>query len=81
MVQTSVGVGKYLTKKWHEERAKALIDQRDFTDEELVWLEVTNEPTIGLDNPEIYKVPFDPIDPNTPTKGKKFDLREDPRYG
>ncbi len=81
MVTTSQDNGKYLTKKWHEDRAKALIDQRDFTDEELAWLEVTNEPTIGLDNPDLYKVPFDPVDPNTARKGKKFDLRDDPRYG
>ena len=81
MVTTSQDNGKYLTKKWHSERAKALIDQRDFTTEELAWLEVTNEPTIGLGNPEIYKVPFNPIDPNTESKGKKLDIRDDPRIG
>ena len=81
MVQTSQGDGKYLTKKWHEDREKALLDQRDFTDAELAWLEVTDEPTIGVQNPDLYKVPVIPVDPNTETKGKKLDIRDDPRIG
>ena len=81
MVLTSQDQGKYLTKKWHEDRAKALLDQRDFTSDELAWLEVTDEPTIGVHNPDNFKVPIDPVDPNTPRKGKKYDLREDPRFG
>lgn len=81
MVLTSQDDGKYLTKTWHAEREKALRDQRDFTDEELAWLEVTDEPTIGVGNPDVYKVPVVPIDPNTETGGKKLDLRDDPRIG
>lgn len=81
MVLTSQDQGKYLTKRWHEMRAKALKDQRDFTAAELAWLEVTNEPTIGPDNPDIYKVTIDPVDPNTTRRSKKYDLRDDPRFG
>lgn len=81
MVLTSQDSGKYLTKKWHRERADAMIDKRDYTDAEQAWLEVTGEPTIGLDNPDVYKVPFDPIDPNTATGGKKLDIRNDPKIG
>lgn len=81
MVLTSQDNGKYLTKKWQSEREDALKDKRDYTTAEQAWLEVTDEPTIGLGNPDVYKVPFDPIDPNTGTKGKKFDIRDDPRIG
>lgn len=81
MVLTSQDSGKYLTKKWHSERQKALLDQRDFTDAELAWLEVTAEPTIGVGNPELYEIPFQPLDPNTESKGKKLDIRNDPRIG
>lgn len=78
---TSQDSGKYLTKKWHEDRDKALLDQRDFTAEELAWLEVTGEPTIGVGNPDLYKVPVEPLDPNTESEGRKVDIRDDPRIG
>jgi hypothetical protein len=76
LVLTSQDCGKYLTKTWQAERQKALMDQRDYTAAELAWLEVTNEPTIGLDNPDVYKIPFEPLDPNTESGGKKLDIRE-----
>ena len=81
MVLTTQDCGKYLTKKWHRERADALIDKRDYTDAEQAWLEVTDEPTIGLDNPDVYEVPFNPLDPNQKTSGRKYDIRKDPRIG
>jgi hypothetical protein len=81
MVLTSQDSGKYLTKKWHTERADAMKDKRDYTDAEEEWLEITAEPTIGLDNPDVYEVPFSPIDPNQESKGRKLDIRDDPRIG
>ena len=81
MVTTTQDDGKYLTKTWQTMREKALLDQGDFTDEELEWLEVTDEPTIGAHYPKNFEVPYNPVDPNARSIGKKLNLLDDPKHG
>ena len=82
MVNSSSNTGKYLMEKWHTDRDKAIRDRSDFTDEELEWLDLDPDtlPPKGLDNPDLYKIDFDPLDPLT-ARGKKLDMRDDPEIG
>lgn len=74
MTLTTQNSGKYLSKKWHEDREKAFRNREDFTDEELEYLEATDAPTVSPDDPEVFMVDMDPVDPETRTT-KRIDIR------
>ncbi len=81
MVLTTQNSGKYLSKKWHEMREKALTKGREgFTDEELEYLEVPDAPTVSPNDPEVFMIETDPVDPGD-GQVKKVDIRERPGKG
>jgi len=78
---TSQGASKYLLKKWHEDRAKAMVDKSLFTDAELEWLEITSQdPTVSEFNDEEWLIDNQPIDPLKQTAGR-HDVRKRPEAG
>lgn len=68
--------GKYLTKKWHRDRARALVDRTRFTAAELEWLEVGDNEGLGRHDPETYRFRSTPTDPRTTPR--KLDRRKLP---
>lgn len=66
---TTAGPGKYLTKKWQRDRARALIDRSAFTAAELEWMEIgADEGVVSEHDPGNFKVPTQPIDPLTSSR-------------
>ena len=78
MVLTSSNSGKYLSKRWNEQRAKAFEDRTGFTTEELTWLEITSDQGTGEFDKTNFTTESQPIDVNAPLgppKSKTFDIR------
>jgi hypothetical protein len=73
MTLTTQNSGKYLTKRWHEARAKAIEDRTQFSAEELEWLELSPDDGWGKFNKDNFKMMTQPIDQfGTP---KTYDIR------
>lgn len=72
---TSQNCGKFLSKKWVDERTKAMQDSDD-TDQE--WLELTDEQIGGVYNDDTYKIYNAPID--SETERIKYDIRDEKKY-
>ena len=71
--------GKYMTRKWNEDRAKALVYPSHFTAVELAWLEVTATTDTGAFNPDLYMIETHPDDSRT--ESTKYDIRKRPEVG
>ena len=71
--------GKYLSRKWHRDRGKALVDRTGFEDYELDRLEVGANEGKGVWNDDTYGVETAPAEPDT--RRKKFDIRKRPECG
>ena len=81
MVLTSANSGKYLLKRWHEQRAEAMEDRTQFSQEELDWLEIGANDGLGEFNDDNFKTINQPIDPNAPfgpPKTRMIDIRQRP---
>lgn len=75
MVLSSANDGKYLSRKWQEDRQAALVDRSRFTAAELTWLEVTSTQGIVNEADErIYQADTVPLDPLT--RSRKYDIRK-----
>ena len=61
--------------RWHKMRERAMIDRTQFTEEELAWLEVSDDQGLGALNPENYKADTVPLDPITSPRMR--DIRND----
>ena len=72
--------GKRMTRKWGDDRAKALIHPDQFTTEELEWLEIPTGHSEGNDqNPDNFLIDTQPEDSRT--EAKTYDIRKRPEVG
>ena len=81
MVLTTSNSGKYLLKRWHEQRAKAFDDRTGFSTEELAWLEISASEGTGQFDKTNFTTENQPIDTNAPLgppKSKTIDIRHRP---
>ena len=76
-MQSSGNDGKYAMREWWIKRHKALIDRNLFTDNELIWLDITSDQGRGADNPETYRIYNSPSDART--IAQKRDMRKNMR--
>lgn len=70
------GDGKRFSRKWNEDRARALIDSTKFTADELTDLDVNSTEGRGVNNRHTYEVEIVPVDPNTRGSKGKYDMRK-----
>ncbi len=71
--------GKRMTRKWNEDRTRALVHPDEFTDVELEWLEVVGRPATNDLNPDMFIIKTQPDDSRTePTD---YDIRKRPEVG
>jgi len=78
MVLSTANGGKYLTKRFHEMYAEAIVDPSRFTDEDLEWLGITrSDYTVSPNDDRIFVIDTQPIDPLT--RSSKYDIRRDNR--
>ena len=69
-----------MTRKWNEDRARALVHPDEFDDVEKEWLELpTGHPTMNDQNPDLYLI--DTIPDDSRTESKHFDIRKRPEVG
>lgn len=73
MVQHSRNGGKYLMRKWHEQRQRALRDPSAFSNNELTWLEVERR-DVSEHDPQTFVAETTPIDPLT--RPRRIDIRD-----
>jgi len=72
--------GKRMTRKWGDDRARALIHPDSFTAVELEWLEIpTGWPETNDQNPDVFTIDTQPIDSRT--ESTKYDIRKRPEVG
>jgi hypothetical protein len=77
MVLSTANDGKYLSKKWQEDRQAALVDRSRFTADELTWLEITSTQGIVIEaDDRLYQADTVPLDPLT--RRSKYDIRDLP---
>lgn len=74
MVLSSQNCGKYLMRRWHEQRAEAIVHPERFTQEELEWLEVSEADIRREYDPRYLQVTTTPIDPLTASS--KINIKE-----
>jgi len=71
--------GKYLSRTWHRNRGRALVDRTRFDDDELAYLEIGESEGRGVWNDDTYMVETAPAEPSTPKE--KIDVRKRPECG
>ena len=72
--------GKRMTRKWGDDRAKALIHPSEFSAEELEWLEIpTGWPDANVQNPDVFLIETQPDDSRT--EATTYDIRKRPEVG
>lgn len=77
----SQNCGKYLYKKFADDRAKAVENKENFTDDELTYLEITGTEGTAVHQDRTYLIATQPIDPETPQEYEKIDIRLIPKNG
>ena len=71
---TKANSGKYLTKEFHEKLELGVRDRDLLTSEEITWAEIPSDMGYGKENPDIFKIQSQPIDPFTGST-KTIDIR------
>lgn len=72
---------KRLWGKWIRERNKAVRDKSDYTTAEQEDLDITGQEGTNLYQKEAYKMPTQPVDPNTNQHKEAIDIRKLPEMG
>lgn len=78
---TTQNQGKYLSQQWIKARNKAIGNKEGYSDDDLLWLEITGDEGTGKYQDRTYLISNSPIDPDTPPSSESIDIRKRPECG
>ena len=78
---TTRNQGKYLSQQWIEQRNRAIENKENFSEDELLWLEITGDEGTGKYQDRTYLISSSPIDPGTSPAAESIDIRKRPECG
>lgn len=73
--------GKYCSRKWSDDRSRAMADDSSFTDAEKTFLDISGSDGGGMYDDRTYKTKSNPVDPETAACDECIDISKRNKAG